>query len=227
MDANMARHWRLVGSVLLAWAVIGLGGCANHLGTTSASFLKHAREDADPNRRHEAYAKLADLNCYDDEGQKAEAARFLASRLDEKSEPVVTRAVICRTLGELKQAEGRESLRRACDDPEAIVRVAACRALGSIGNPEDTSVLARIMAADVDPDCRIAATEGLGTMGAKDERVLQVLLDGMENPDPAIRAASYESLQRITGKNPGPEPAQWKAILAREMSDAPEAVARQ
>lgn len=199
-------------------------GCANHLGTTSRSFLQHAREDADPNRRHQAYAKLADPQCYDGPEQMAEAATFLASRLDEKREPVVTRAVICRTLGELRRPEGLDALRRACDDPDALIRAAACRAIGKVKDPTDTALLARIMAADVDADCRIAAIEAMGMLGAGDSRATQVLVNGMEAQDPAIRLASYEALQRVTGQNLGPEPEKWKAMIAAQApSDDPTA----
>jgi HEAT repeat protein len=208
------KRRRFAGLVVCGPLAVLLAGCANHLGTTSASFLKHAREDTDPNRRHLAYAKLANLECYDDPTQMVEAATFLASRLDEKREPVVTRAVICRTLGELRRPEALDSLRRCCDDPHAIVRAAACRAIGKIGAPEDTAILARIMAADIDADCRIAAIEGMGLLGSVDPRATEVLISGMESDDPAIRLASYESLQRITGRNPGPEPEKWKAMMA-------------
>jgi HEAT repeat protein len=208
----------------VSWALLTLpaalllvlaSGCANqrYLGTTATSYLKFARDSGDPNIRHDAYARLANPNCYDNENQRAESATFLASRLDERKEPTVTRAVICRTLGELREPEARESLRRACDDPEAVVRAAACRALGRFQDPEDASVLARIMAADLDADCRIAAIEGLGWMKIGDGRIEVTLIDGMENADPAIRLASYEALQRIAGMDLGPDPAAWKARL--------------
>lgn len=199
---------------------IGLmgGGCANtrQVGTTAQSFLNHARDSHDPNMRHLAYARLANPNCYDSERQRAEAATFLAGRLVDGKEPTVSRAVICRTLGELRLQEGREALRRACDDPEPVVRAAACRALGRLNIEEDASVLARIMTADLDPDCRIAAIEGLGSMRIYDPRVKIVLIDGMENSDPAIRLASYEALKRTTGEDLGPDPKSWKGKFGDE-----------
>jgi len=70
------------------------------------------------------------------------------------------------------------------------------------------------MAADSDGDCRIAAVEGLGTMQTVDTRVLQTLVDGMENPDPAIRLVSYVSLQKLTKKDMGPDSAGWKNLIA-------------
>jgi HEAT repeat protein len=213
----------------LALALLGLAtvGCANHIGTTARSFMLRVREEPDPNIRHLAYSKLANPGCYDGDADKAEAALLLASKLDERSEPPITRAVICRTLGELRRPEARESLHRACDDPEPAIRAAACRALGAIGDGEDAPVLARIMAADQDADCRIAAVEGLGAMRAGDPRALVVLADGMENPDPAIRVASYEALRRITGRDLGPEPKPWRDLAGTATApDEPEAARR-
>jgi HEAT repeat protein len=190
-----------------------VSGCASGIGTTASSFLLRVRESKDPNLRHLAYAKLADPNCYDSDEQKVEAASELAGRLASRKEPLVTRAVICRTLGELRRPEGREALRKACDEPEPIVRAAACRALGKIGDPDDALLLARVMSADSDSDCRVAAIEGLGSMKASDPRILVVLVDGMENPDPGIRLASYQSLQRITGRDLGPEVEPWRNLV--------------
>jgi HEAT repeat protein len=216
MDAirsGAARRPRRAAAVVALAAAWMVSGCASPIGTTASSFLHRVRESPDPNLRHLAYSKLADPNCYDSDDQRAEAASELAARLDARKEPLVTRAVICRTLGELRRPEGREALRRACDEPDPILRAAACRALGKIGHPDDALVLARVMGADTDADCRVAAIEGLGSMEAGDPRILQVLVDGMENPDPGVRLASYQSLQRITGRDLGPDVAPWRAMV--------------
>ncbi|GIW88718.1 MAG: hypothetical protein KatS3mg108_3042 [Isosphaeraceae bacterium] len=227
MDVGMARVLGV--GVVACGLVIGLNGCAGGIGTTASSFLLRVRESNDPNVRHAAYARLADPNCYDDEGQKAEAARELAARLVARKEPLVTRAVICRTLGELRRPEGREALRKACDEAEPLIRAAACRALGKIGDPSDALVLARVMAADSDSDTRIAAIEALGSMPIEDVRILEVLVDGMENPDPGIRLASYQSLQRLIGKDLGPEAGPWRELVgakAAERGASPEELRR-
>jgi HEAT repeat protein len=211
VDRTGAGRRLVAGAVV---ALVGLGGCSRYIGTTAGSFLRHAREDRDPNLRHLAYARLADPHCYDDEEQKTEAVKLLASRLEERKEPVITRALICRSLGELRHPDGREALCHACDDEHPVIRAAACRSLGMIGRTEDAPVLARIMAADTDSDCRIAAIEGLGAMKAADNRVLETLADGMENPDPSIRLASYVAIQRLTNKDVGTDSAAWKHLVA-------------
>lgn len=205
------RLVRLVAAGLVGMLAIG-SGCAGHLGTTATSFLKHVREDRDPNTRHRAYAKLANPNCFDSEPQKVEAVEVLGSALVEKTEPPITRAVICRTLGEIGRPEAREPLLHALDDPEPVIRAAACRALGHVGTADDAVTLARLMVADQDPDCRIAAIEGMRALRSDDPRIGVVLADAMENPDPAIRLVAYEALQVTTGRDLGPDPKPWKAL---------------
>lgn len=209
-EAGRPNVWR--GGWLLVMALAATG-CANYIGTTATSFMHRVRDSPDPNIRHLAYSKLANPYCFDDEQQKAEAAKLLSLKLDEKAEPIITRAVICRTLGEIGRPEARESLLRATLDPEPLIRGAACRALGKIGTAEDSVKLAHAMLVDNDPDVRIAAIEGIKELKQPDERVITVLVDNMESPDPAIRLASYEALQRSTGKDLGPDPEPWKKMV--------------
>lgn len=198
-------------------AVLGLAGCANSIGTTASSFMHRVRDSPDPNIRHLAYSKLANQNCFDDEAQKAEAAKLLSRKLDERSEPVITRAVICRTLGEIGRPEAREALLRAILEPEPLIRAAACRALGKVGTAEDSVELAHAMMVDSDADVQIAAIEGIKELKNPDPRVIAVLVDNMESPDPAMRLASYEALQKLTHKDLGPNPKPWEQMVRDEV----------
>ncbi len=134
------------------------------------------------------------------------------------------RAVIVRSLGNLGDHRARTEVIKAVNDVEnAVIRVEACRALGKVGEAEDATVLARIMTVDKLEDCRIAAIEGLGLLKASDTRIYGILLDGMENDDPAIRFECLRSLRAITGKDFGIDPAAWRRGLEpmlREMSAA-------
>ena len=201
---------------LLSWAA-ALGGCSEFHGTTAASFLRNIRENPDPNVRYDSYAKLASSNCYDSPEGKVEATRLLVAKLDEGREPVATRAVICRTLGELRHPGARDAIAKAVGDPEAIVRVQACRALGKVGRPEDATILARIMATDI-LDCRVAAIEGLGELKSTDPRIIEVLVTGMDHDDPAIRLASLNALRSTTGKDLGVDPAPWRKLLEAQVA---------
>lgn len=215
MDDSLPTRRGLIRLVLAALVLgaVAQPGCSGFQGTTAASFLRRVREDPDPNKRYLAYQKLASAQCYDSEAQKLEAVKVLTNRLEQGHEPVASRAVICRTLGELGNPEAREALIKAVSDPEGLVRAQACRALGKVGTPEDATILSRVMTVDTLEDCRIAAIEGLGDMKARDPRILEVLVDGMDHVDPAIRLASLDSLRQITGKDLGVDSTSWRKHL--------------
>jgi len=190
-----------------------IGGCSTYIGTTSASFLKQVRTNPDPNIRYIAYAKLGSPSIYDDEKHRTEAIETLVANYAEGREPVAIRAIIVRSLGNLGDSRCRGVAARAANDPEAIIRLEGCRALGKVGRPEDATILARIMTVDTLEDCRIAAIEGLGSLKVQDARIIQVLLDGMDHDDPAIRLECLNSLRKITGKDLGTDPAAWRRDL--------------
>ncbi len=214
--------WFAIGTVVGALA---LGGCANPVGTTSRSMLRKVQESDDPNLRHLAYTKLGNPVAYDTDEQKIEAVQALSNKLAEAKEPVVTRAVICRTLGEIGRPEARPALLRSVDDPEPVIREAACRALGRVGTGEDAVILARVMAADTSPDCRIAAVAGIASLKTDDPRIQVVLADGMENRDPGIRLACYQALQTTTGRDLGTDAKAWKDLAQARLDGGSSAAA--
>ena len=176
--------------------------------------MHEARENVDPNIRYVAYARLGSPGLYDNAAQKDEAVQLLITKLRERKEPVAVRAVIVRSLGNLGDHRARQEIIKAVNDVDnAVIRVEACRALGKVGEPEDATLLARIMTVDKLEDCRIAAIEGLGLLKANDVRIYGILLDGMEHDDPAIRFECLRSLREITGKDYGVDPAAWRREL--------------
>jgi HEAT repeat protein len=216
---------RLIGSARLPIAlclVLTVAGCGGvgFVGTTASSFLRHIRESEDPNVRYAAFTKLANPSCYDDESQKAEAVAALVEALESGRESVATRAAICRTLGSLERPEGLTALRKAALDEDPIVRTEACRALGKVGTAEDGTILARVMATDISRDCRVAAIEAMGELEQVDPRIALTLVEGMRNPDPSIRASSYEALKSITGEDLGFEVDQWEQLARSRLDES-------
>jgi hypothetical protein len=220
MDGAAVRNPRRAGLALfpsiLVFAVIA--GCSTYIGTTSTSFLRQVRTNPDPNIRYIAYAKLGQPSAYDNEKQKSEAIEVLITKYAEAREPIAIRAIIVRSLGNLGDPRGRPVGVKAANDSEAILRLEGCRALGKVGKPEDAMILARIMTVDTLEDCRIAAIEGLGSLKVQDPRIIQILLNGLEHDDPAIRLECLNSLRKITRKDFGTEPAAWRREL---QPDAP------
>jgi HEAT repeat protein len=205
--------------VVLAWLLLEPAGCAPYIGTTARSFLLTIKGSPDPNLRYLAYSKLASPQCYDSSAEKSEAVQVLVERLGGSQEPTASRAAICRTLAMLGDPAAREAILKAVGDPEGLVRVQACRALGKVGKPEDATILARIMTVDTLEDCRIAAIAGLGELRSKDPRILQMLVAGMEHDDPAIRMESLKSLRKITGIDRGVDVAAWRDTVLPKADD--------
>jgi HEAT repeats len=214
------KAWLRV-SVLLICAQIG---CGPYLGTTSQSFIRHARTNPDPNIRYIAYAKLGVPSLYDHPRDKAEAVDLLIDKFQEGKEPLGVRSVIIHSLGNLGDPRAHDVVVRAVNDPEPVIRVEGCRALGKVGRPQDATTLARIMTVDTLEDCRIAAIEGLGSLKAQDPRIFQILVDGMDHEDPAIRLECLNSLRKITGKDYGVDPVVWKKELAPILGTPPATV---
>lgn len=212
----------------LAFAVLAApAGCTAlyPVGTTATNILRHAQSDPDPNVRYIAYAKLGSPRCYDNDEQKRAVLKVLVKRLEYAQEPAASRAVICRTLGELRLPEARDAILKAVDENEPMIRAEACRALGKVGRPEDATVLSRVMAVDAMLDVKVAAIEGIAVLQPKDPRILQVLVEGMDNDLPAIRLASVEALRSITGKNLGVEPKPWRDFVQPLLVQQPSAAA--
>jgi hypothetical protein len=216
-----ARPRSLLHHVLAAGLVASFAGtgCSNYIGTTASSYLRRVREDPDPNIRYLAYAKLASPQCYDTPGQKAEAVKILVEKFQKGREPVASRAVICRTLGELRDPAARDVILKAVNDPDAIVRIEACRALGKVGKEEDATVLTRVMTLDTLEDCRIAAIDALAELKPRDPRITKVLVAALRSDDPATRFASLNSLRHITGRDLGVDPAPWQKLVGDEADE--------
>jgi HEAT repeat protein len=202
---------------------MAVAGCSTYVGTTARSFLNHVRTDPDPNVRFVAYSKLGSTDAYDTEEQKREAVTILMEKFERGNEPVASRAMICRTLGELRDPRAHDLLVKAVSSQEPMIKVEACRALGKVGRPEDATILAQTMSLDNLEDARIAAIEGIAGLRTKDPRIFKVLLDGMEHEDPAIRLASLNALRKLTRKDLGTDPAVWKRELKSlvDVSGAP------
>jgi hypothetical protein len=212
---SVSRSRGLRVALIVASLAVGYGGaCTPYIGTTYKSFIRQARENPDPNIRYIAYAKLGAPSIYEDQAQKDEAVKIMIAKLDEGREPVAIRAAITRSLGNLRDHRAHEAILRGISDTDnAVIRVEACRALGKVGTPEDATTLARIMAIDRLEDCRIAAIESIGSLKTREPRILQILIDGMDHDDPAIRYQCLESLRMIIGKDYGIDPADWKREL--------------
>ena len=225
MDVACLRP-RFASAIVLGLSGATFAGCALFGPTTAMSFVRQIEQSPDPNLRYKAYQNLASPRCYDDDGQKTKAVHAMLARLDPEKEPPATRIVICRTLGAIGDPAARPALIRLVRDPDPLLRGEACRALGKVGVSQDATILMQAMMLDTDPNCQVAAIEGLGDLRSKDPRRVSTLVKALEHEDPAIRYASVQSLRKITGKDLGVEVGPWKALVAEAEKTADPATAK-
>jgi hypothetical protein len=166
--------------------------------------------------RYKAYQRLGHDDVYDDQAQRARAAKLLVSKLDPRLEPMASRAVICRSLGELRDPVAREAVTRLCHDSDPLIRAEAYCALGKVGRREDSTVLMQAMTLDQDDHCKAAAIEALGWLRDVDPRTEGYLVRALDNDDSRIRYASLNTLRKISRKDLGAKPEPWRAyVLAK------------
>ena len=126
-SSNPPRDRRHLSRLMVVCA-LAVAGCTTWVGTTAKSFLGHVRNDPDPNMRYVAYSKLADPRAYDSEEEKAEAVRILIDKFEKGHEPIATKAMICRTLGQLRDPRAHDLLVKSVNSPEAVIKIESCRA---------------------------------------------------------------------------------------------------
>lgn len=99
-------------------------------------------------------------------------------------------------LGELGRQEAAPALADALDDSDANVRAAAAEALGRVGGKEAGRALEALLARAKEPLLRVAALEGLITLGRPPPLPSLVAMLG----DPVVRRSAY----RLLGHAPHP-----------------------
>ena len=147
----------------------------------------------------------------------------------------VTRAFAARGLGARKAAGGAGALVPLAQGWRADARlaVAAIRALAQIGGGEAAAPLrALALARDADPNVRLEAVAALGAL--KDQASLDLVLDAMTDPWPAMRAAGLRALKDIdldtfvivlSGLDADPHPSVRTAVVSLLPALGPERAA--
>ena len=200
--------------VIAAACVVCAGGCADGLVPEMRTLNPWTRKQWEED---EAFAttyhkKVADLAALRSQVSRLPAdqagpiADQLAARLREEKAPVL-RTEFVRTLGEFQTPAARAAVSTALADEAAIVRIAACKALGKHPAAEAVEPLAQAVAGDNDLDVRIAAASALGKYTTPDlpaaerKRLAQSLRPALDDRDPALQTAAMQSLETITGRD--------------------------
>ncbi|WP_246109503.1 HEAT repeat domain-containing protein [Roseimaritima multifibrata] len=121
------------------------------------------------------------------------------------------RHLAIRAAAPVQGPAARNLIEMGLEDPSIKVRMAACDVLGSREEPAAAETLARIIGESTNGDVRQAALRGLGQH--KGTVVTDSLKLALEDRDPAIRLTAVQSLESVTGKSLGNDPAVWVAYL--------------
>jgi HEAT repeat protein len=165
------------------------------------------RRVASPNARADVSGAIDALV----KARPAEAVATIAAALD-PARPLPTKMSAARALGELGAAEAIPQLKRALQDPEPPVRMAAAAALTRLGDQSGAS-LVRDMENSPVADIRLMAAEGAAA-GNPSGSWVSTATDVLKDPDPLARLRAAQLLVEH-----GPDPAAALAILNRALSD--------
>lgn len=143
-------------------------------------------------------------------GERERIAQQVAAALPMEPDPLI-RIEMVRTLGACSGAAAEAALRQAAKDPDADVRVAACRAWARLKGPSASEVLRERLASDTDIDVRLAAAEGLGEL--RDPASLAALGTVLEDPDPALQYRAVASLRKVAPVDLGNDVDRWRQYV--------------
>lgn len=142
---------------------------------------------------------------------RAAYTKTLAETMLAEHDPRV-RAQILKLAAEFSDADARAISVGGLDDPDAMVRTAACDAWADIGGAEAVRHLANRYRSDEDIDVRLHALRRLGDLG--DEQAVPVLAEALEAGDPAVQYRAVASLKEVTGEDLGNDVNVWREWAA-------------
>ncbi len=219
------------GLLLAATPLMGLLGCAQTRQGLTRVWGWNSQEvqfDEDSSTtaagRVRYLESLVERSSELDDAERARLARSMSTELQD-GQPKIVKMAILKALGRIESAAGVGGLQTALQDPDGDVRVEACRSLAKINSADAMGLLAGAVQNDQDPDVKLAAVKGLARY--RDPRAVQALGVALDDRDPAVQYVAMQSLEKVTGKDLGPDVRQWKevaqnpaAIFAERPTDA-------
>ena len=107
--------------------------------------------------------------------------------------------------------------RGALEDPDTMVRMAACDAWAERGGDEAVRLLSHRYQTDTDIDVRLQAVRMLGAV--KEEAAIPALARALEDPDPAVQFRAVASLKKVSGRDLGEDVNRWRAWVSDPASE--------
>lgn len=144
------------------------------------------------------------------EGDRSEGTvRIVLAKLHDPSYLVREGALL--SLGKLGRPDLAAHAEPLLEDPEPLVRAAACRVLGLYRASFVAEKLSQKLAADESVPVRRAAAEALGRMPPV-QAMARALVAGLSAKDPSVRSACHEALRAASGlHHPAGAREEWEA----------------
>ena len=131
----------------------------------------------------------------------------LVRMLLEEHDPRV-RCKILENAASFDTAAARAICKGGLQDPDTMVRMAACGVWAKRGGPEAVELLAQRYQTDADLDVRLRALKMLGEL--KDKQAIPVLARALEDADPAVQYRAVASLKKVSGRDLGNDVNAWR-----------------
>ncbi len=141
---------------------------------------------------YERYLGVRELGLRGD----AEAVRRIVLLLDDRHALVVVGAL--EALADAGRKEFLQHVIPRTRHEHGLVRAAACRALGRLGNEEGLPALAAALG-DPDPSVSRSAVRALAGFGRRPE-VVGPLVEAVGAKEPSVALLAHETLQALTGR---------------------------
>lgn len=141
------------------------------------------------------------------------------SRLIREDENVTLRIAAVKSLAGFPAELSMPGVQFAAADANPDLRVAACEALGKVGNSAAVDILAALVEHDEQLDVRIAATRQLASFS--DPQSLRALGIALDDTNPALQFRAMQSLKVASGRNYGDDIAMWRSWIRGEQPIEP------
>ena len=181
--------------------------------------LSAIRSSSDPSVRREAFEFLGEPRHYSgNDTSRDEITEILKLALTAEDDPH-SRITILRSLAKLRSPNSFAAIAGAANDKVPAVRVTVCKLMGQAGAIHATGQLDELLTADSSLDVRLAAAEALGNLPSRQAAL--ALLEGIDDPDVALRFRCRESLKKLTGSDHAADLAGWRQEIQTASFEQP------
>jgi len=181
--------------------------------------LSAIRSSSDPSVRRDAFEFLGEPRHYSgSDASLDEITEIFKLALTSEADPHL-RITILHSLAKLRSPNSFAAIAGAATDKDPTVRVTVCRVLGHAGATQATAQLDELLMADSSLDVRLAAADALGNLPSRQAAL--ALLEGIDDPDVALRFRCRESLKKLTGSDHSTDLAGWRQEIQTASFEQP------